>query len=143
VRGTLVPGDSTPPTIRGTVHVARYVHLVFSDPPADVSAADYDTWYDEHVREILAVDGWVSVTRYRIDGVVAADTSGAYRYLACYELDRPPEEAVANLAASGMGDADSYLAKPDHEALAVPNWFGDVRFASWNATRIDPPTPAS
>ena len=123
--------------------MARYVHLVFSDPPADVSAADYDTWYDEHVREILAVDGWVSVTRYRIDGVVAADTSGGYRYLACYELDRPPEEAVANLAASGMGDADSYLAKPDHEALAVPNWFGDVRFASWNATRIDSATPVS
>jgi hypothetical protein len=118
--------------------MARYVHLVFSDPPRGVAASEYDRWYDEHVREILAVDGWVSVTRFRIDAVVGADASGGYRYLACYELDRPPDEAVANLVASGMGDADSYQSRPDHDALPVPPWFADVRFSSWNCTRIDP-----
>ena len=52
--------------------MARYVHLVFSDPPPGVSDDEYDAWYDEHVKEILSVDGWVSATRYRVDGVVGA-----------------------------------------------------------------------
>ena len=101
--------------------MTRYVHLVYSDPPAGVSDDEYNAWYDEHVKEILAVDGWVAATRYRVEGVVSADTTGGYRYLSQYELDRPPAEAIANLEASGMGNKRAYAEnKPDGDALPVP-----------------------
>jgi hypothetical protein len=123
--------------------VARYVHLVFSDPPAGVPDRDFDAWYDEHVKEILSVDGWLTATRFKVDAVVGAETSGGYRYLSVYELDRPPDEAVANLVASGMGDARSYVeTKPDGDALPVPDWFADVRFASWNCSQLGETTHA-
>ena len=38
--------------------MSRYVHLVFSDPPAGVSDDEFNVWYDEHVQEILAVPGF-------------------------------------------------------------------------------------
>jgi hypothetical protein len=119
--------------------VTKYVHLVFSDPPAHVSEDEFNEWYDAHVQEILAVDGWMSATRYRLEGQVGAEQSGGYRFLSLYELDCPPEQAVANLAAAGMGNADTYIdlkAEDDHAAdeLPLPDWFGAIRFASWNAT---------
>jgi len=119
--------------------VTKYVHLVFSDPPAGVTEDEFNEWYDAHVQEILAVDGWVAATRYRIAPEVAADESGGYRYLSLYELDVPPEQAVANLAAAGMGNADTYIEmKGDSDdpadPLPLPGWFAGIRFASWNAT---------
>jgi hypothetical protein len=89
------------------------------------------------VEEILAVDGWVAATRYRIEPEVGAGESGGYRFLSLYELDCPPEQAVANLAAAGMGNADSYVEKKaggGDDPLPLPDWFSGIRFASWNAT---------
>jgi hypothetical protein len=119
--------------------VTKYVHLVFSDPPAGVTEDEFNEWYDAHVHEILAVEGWVAATRYRIAAEVGADESGGYRFLSLYELDIPPERAVANLAAAGMGNADTYIEmKGDsdeaRDLLPLPDWFAGIRFASWNAT---------
>jgi hypothetical protein len=119
--------------------MTKFIHLVFSDPPAGVTETDFNEWYDAHVQEILAVDGWVAATRYRVEAEVGAEHSGGYRYLSLYELDRPPAEAVANLAAAGMGNADTYIdmkvGEPEtHDPLPLPDWFAGIRFASWNAT---------
>lgn len=118
--------------------MSKYIHLVFSDPPAHVSEAEFNEWYDAHVQEILAVDGWVAATRYRLDAVVGAEETGGYRFLSLYELDVTPEVAVANLAAAGMGNADTYIdLKGDGDAadpLPLPDWFAAIRFGSWNAT---------
>ena len=114
--------------------MSSYIHLVFSDPPEGVPEDEFNAWYDAHVAEILAVDGWRSATRYRVEGVVDAEATGGYRYLSVYELDCAPDIAVANLAAAGMGDADSYVEKQDR--LPLPEWFPRVRFGSWNCTRI-------
>ncbi len=117
--------------------MAQYIHLVFSDPPAGVTEHEFNEWYDAHVQEILAVDGWVAATRFRLEPVVAADQTGGYRYLSLYELDLPPDEAVANLAAAGMGNADAYLDKKADsdpaDPLPLPDWFAGIRFGSWNA----------
>jgi hypothetical protein len=123
----------------------QHVHLVFSDPPAGVTDEEYHRWYDAHVREILEVPGFESVRRYAIAPVVAPDETGGYRFLAVYQLSCPPEEAVANLEAHGLGSADSYRdlkaeggagggARADAGPLALPDWFGGVRFGSWNCT---------
>lgn len=117
--------------------MARYLHLVFSEPPEGVADDEYNAWYDEHVKEILGVDGWRSATRYRVGAVVDAGATGGYRYLSVYELDCPPAEAVANLEASGMGDAGAYLeSRDDDSALPVPEWFTSIRFGSWNCTQV-------
>jgi len=120
--------------------VSKHIHLVFSDPPAHVSEDEYNAWYDGHVREILAVDGWVAATRYRLDAVVGGESTGGFRYLSLYELDVPPDVAVANLAAAGMGNADTYIElKGDtntaSDPLPLPDWFAGIRFGSYNATR--------
>lgn len=117
--------------------MAKYIHLVFSDPPAGVTEDEFNAWYDAHVQEILAVDGWVAATRYRLEPVVAAEQTGGYRYLSLYELDVTPDVAVANLAAAGMGNADAYLDKKADgdpaDPLPLPDWFAGIRFGSWNA----------
>jgi hypothetical protein len=46
---------------------------------------------------------------------------------------------VANLAAAGMGNADTYIEMKgeddhSHDELPLPDWFAGIRFASWNAT---------
>ena len=137
------------PRGRKGADVTKYVHLVFSDPPAGVTEDEFNEWYDAHVQEILAVDGWVAATRYRIAAEVGADESGGYRFLSLYELDVPPEVAVANLAAAGMGNADTYIDMKGEDGhaedeLPLPDWFAGIRFASWNATgtsdRIVPDT---
>jgi hypothetical protein len=128
----------------GARNVTKYIHLVFSDPPAGVTEAEFNEWYDAHVQEILAVDGWVAATRYRLDAVVGAGETGGYRFLSLYELDVTPEQAVANLAAAGMGNADTYIDMKGHsdmkgddagsDPLPLPDWFAGIRFGSWNAT---------
>ena len=81
----------------------------------------------------------VAAMRYRVSPEVGAAESGGYRFLSLYELDCPPDQAVANLAAAGMGNADTYIElKGDGDIAAdplpLPDWFAGIRFASWNAT---------
>ena len=118
--------------------MSSYIHLVFSEPPATVADDEYNTWYDAHVQEILAVDGWEAATRYTIEGVVGADGSKKFRFLSLYELSCPPDVAVANLAAANMGNADSYVEKKDADEgkLPLPDWFTAIEFASWNCAQV-------
>lgn len=121
--------------------MTTYLHLVFSEPPSGLPEADFNEWYDAHVKEILAVDGWVAATRYRLEPVVRADGVVTHRFLSLYELDVSPDVAVRNLAAAGMGNADSYVAKKDapgaaSDPLPLPDWFPLIGFASFNAVRI-------
>jgi hypothetical protein len=85
--------------------------------------------------------------------VVNPEDTGGYRYLSMYELDVAPDIAVANLAAAGMGNADTYVDMKGaansggnddtDDPLPLPDWFAAIRFGSWNATatsaRIVPP----
>jgi hypothetical protein len=128
--------------------MSRYVHLVFSDPPAGVSDDEFNAWYDDHVQEILAVPGFDSVRRYAISPVVGPDGSGGFRFLAVYQLSCEPVAAIASLESHGLGSADSYVELKDAEAssdgpapadgprrpLPLPDWFAGVRFGSWNCT---------
>jgi hypothetical protein len=118
--------------------MSKFIHLVFSDPPAHVTDAEYNAWYDAHVQEILAVDGWESATRYTIEAVVDAENTRPYRYLSVYELSCPPDVAVANLAAADMGNADTYVHKKDVDEgkLPLPDWFTGIHFGSWNCTQV-------
>ena len=106
------------------------LHIVVSRPPDEVTDAEFNRWYDAHVDEILAVDGFSSVRRFRMEPVVAAGAL-PHRFIAVYETDTDPRTAVAALENAGLGSKDSY-AEGEREALPLPPWFSDVEFASWN-----------
>jgi hypothetical protein len=118
--------------------MGRFIHLVVSDPPVGTPDDEFNEWYEAHVQEILAVEGWESATRYLLDAIVNSDQTGGFRYLSVYELSLPPSVALANLEAAGMGNADSYVDKKNADVgqLPMPSWFPEIRFGSWNANQI-------
>jgi hypothetical protein len=109
------------------------LHIVVSEPPEGVTDDQFNSWYDAHLDEILAVDGFSAVRRFRLEPVVAAGAL-PHRFIAVYETDRDPREAVAALERAGMGSKDSYtdLKGEDQGKLPLPPWFERVDFASWN-----------
>lgn len=65
--------------------------------------AEFNKWYDEvHVTDVLAVPGVVSAQRFTLSELTAPEVEGtppppppAHRYLAVYELERDPNEVMA------------------------------------------------
>jgi hypothetical protein len=121
------------------VHVAENLHIVFSQPPEGVSEEEFNRWYDAHVPEILAAPGFVAARRFRLDPIVQdAVAPVPFRYLALYEVEGDPDEALAELAKLGLGSKDSYaeLKEVDSSGPELPGWWEHVRFASWNAVPL-------
>jgi hypothetical protein len=118
--------------------MAGHVHLVFSRAPEGVTEDEFNAWYDEHLKEILAVPGFRSARRFSLDGVVNAE-DGSWTHLALYEIEGEPEDALDKLEQAGMGNAELYkdLKGEDEGFLPLPPWFGDVQFQSWNCYSLD------
>ncbi len=119
--------------------MARNLHMVMSQPPAGVTEAEFDEWYEAHLPEILAVPGFVSVRRFRLEPVVQdPDAPIPFGFLALYEVEGDPAAAVAALAERSLGTKDSYAELKDGDATgpALPSWWDGVRFASWNCVAI-------
>ena len=115
------------------ISVMDGLHIVVSQPPPGVSDEDFNHWYDAHLDEILSVKGFRSARRFQLEPVVGEGTLPC-RFICVYEIDGDPRDAVAELARAGMGTRDSYadLKDADAGALPLPEWWDQVRFASWN-----------
>ena len=102
------------------------LHLVFSRRPESISEEDYNTWYDFHLSEILAVPGFVSAQRYALTpDVVEAENPVAFTHLSLYEVEGEIDDVMKALwDDSAQGGMD------------LPEWFAEIRFASWNATTL-------
>jgi hypothetical protein len=58
---------------------------------------EFHTWYEEtHVPDLLAIPGFVAVQRFRLSDArpVTVDTVNPYGYLAIYEIEGDPQEAL-------------------------------------------------
>ena len=67
--------------------MARYVFLVHSNP-SDGREDDYNDWYtNEHLDDVVAVEGVVSAQRFKFTGNAVADLENPHSYLAIYELE--------------------------------------------------------
>lgn len=115
-------------------------NLVFSQPPEGVSDEEFGEWYDAHLYEILAVDGFVSAQRFRLEPVVQDEGSpNQFRFLATFELEGDAKEIFAEQERQGLNTRQSYVdfkdANPDSKP-PLPTWWDGVRFASWVLTPI-------
>jgi hypothetical protein len=101
--------------------------MAFSNP-VEGREDEYNKWYDEvHLSDVLAVPGIVSGRRYEL----APGGRGEHRFLAVYDVEGDPREAVRELI-SRMKTGEIPLSDAiDPAAGSLAVWIprGDVRTA--------------
>jgi hypothetical protein len=102
------------------------VYLVLSVPPASVTEGEYSGWYDGHVAEILETPGFVAARRYWLASAVPDRPPVEYRHAVVYVIDRPSTEPLADLGR-----------RMDAGELTIPDWFGDIRVASFDGRPLE------
>jgi hypothetical protein len=114
------------------------IQVVFSRKPDGVSDDDWNTWYDAHLHEILAIPGFVSARRYAIDQDVGAGSGQDWTHMAIYEVDGGFEQLAREMVRMSLGSAEAYieLKRTDTKGPPLPAWWDDVRFASWNGESL-------
>ena len=114
------------------------IQMVFSRRPDGVSEDDWNTWYDAHLHEILAIPGFVSAQRFAIDQQVGAGEGPEWTHIALYEVEGGFEELAQNMIRMSLGSAASYIAlkQKDNTDPPLPPWWDAVRFASWNGVSL-------
>lgn len=107
------------------------LYLVFSKPPAEVSAGEYDRWYAEHLRENLEVPGFRAGRRYELEHTVSdAEPGSELSHLAVYECD------------AGIGELRSALdRRRENGEIVLPGWFGEIGFSSWYCRPLEGRVP--
>jgi hypothetical protein len=104
----------------------NHVHLVFSLPPEHVSDADYDAFYEQHLSEILAGDGFTGARRYWLQAASDERPNVEFRHLAVYRTEGPPATARATLAA-----------RMEAALITLPEWFGEIGFLSYDGRPLE------
>ena len=102
--------------------MSKNLHLVFNRPPIGLSDDEFNRWAEVHFDEILAIPGWETARRFRLEPDVVPATPIPFPYMSLYELSGDPDVAVEELR-KGRYD--------------YPEWFQRARedetcFASWN-----------
>ncbi len=96
---------------------ATTLRLVFSTAPEGIDVADYDAWYEEHIRDVVAVPGFLRARRFTVHPRPGRRPPSEYSFLTIYETGPSP----ANIS--------------DHLRTARPNWrpgwWERLDYASW------------
>jgi hypothetical protein len=104
-----------------------HVHLVLSLPPEQVSEAAYDAFYEDHIAEIMAGDGFTGVRRYWLEPASStARPDVELRHLAIYRTAGPPAAALQTLAARQTAGE-----------ITIPEWFDAVRFLTYDGRPLE------
>lgn len=117
----------------------QQLQIVFSDPGDGVSDEEFDRWYEAHLQEILAIPGFRAAQRYQLQPqVVDGATQVPSRRVVVYEVDRDAEALTAEMERMNLRDAGSYeeLKQTDADGPALPEWWSQVRFASWHCVPV-------
>jgi hypothetical protein len=103
-----------------------HVHFVFSLPPEQVSRETYDAFYDQHLDEIVAGDGFNGARRYWLEPASPERPNVEFRHLAIYRTDGPPAAALRTLGE-----------RMDAGEITIPDWFGGIRFLSYDGRPLE------
>jgi hypothetical protein len=103
------------------------LYLVFSQPPASITAAEYDRWYADHLRENLEAPGFRAGRRFAPQPTgVGPQPDAPFSHLAVYETGAPLDELRAGLNR-----------RIDTGAVILPEWFGEIGFGSWYCSPLE------
>ena len=105
--------------------MAEHEYIVLSRPPEGVSAADFNEWYDGHMREILELPGWVSAQRSALTMRGHRGEAFEYSYLVRYGIDGDLEAALG-----GLREA------VDAGRLYFPDWFPQIRTSGYTVAPL-------
>jgi hypothetical protein len=106
--------------------MADHELVVLSRPPDGVSDDEYSDWYEIHVREVLALSGFVAAQRSALQFVSATtDPSERFTFLTRYEIEGSFEDAWRELRAAVDGGR-----------MTFADWFGRVESQGWQGTPI-------
>ncbi len=114
-------------------------NIVFSRRPDGVSGEEFNHWYHAYIPEILAVPGFVSARRYRIEPVICGtEATAPWDDIPFFEIDDKPAAAIEEQKKLGLNPKESCvkLENEDRNGPALPEWWDDVRFASWNCVAL-------
>ncbi len=105
---------------------AASLYLVFSAPPAGISAEDYDAWYHKHVRENVETGELASAHRWSvatplIDPLLPPHAT----HVATYELTAG-KDAMNRLLDTAIAEG----------RIVLPEWFKQITFASTQITAL-------
>ncbi|HWI21349.1 MAG TPA: hypothetical protein VNT22_01905 [Baekduia sp.] len=99
----------------------HHVQFVFSIPPDDISQATYDEFYDQHVAEILAVEGYTAARRYWLAPASSKRPDVEFPHLVIYRIDGSP--AAADAALGKRYEAGE---------MSTTEWFGGVQWLTYD-----------
>ena len=107
--------------------MAKHV-LVALTNAAEGKDEEFNSWYEDHLQDLLKLPGFVSVQRYRLSDAQNSPVT-PYRYLAIYELDT--EDLEASMAALGARAGGMNWSLLDTNTLLVNAFtaFGPLRMA--------------
>jgi len=106
--------------------MADHELVVLSRPPDGVSDDEYSDWYEIHVREVLALPGFVAAQRLTLQFVSATkEPAERFTFFTRYEIDGPFEDAWRELRAAVDGGR-----------MTFSEWFGRVESQGWRGTPI-------
>jgi hypothetical protein len=108
------------------------LHLVFNRPPTGVSDDEFNAWAFKHFHEVLAVPGWVSARRFRLDANVLPPSPIPFPFMSLYELRGDPGAAVKAMSETRY-DFPEWWERAQHESC----------FAGWNCIQIGDQVDAS
>ena len=87
--------------------MGRYMFLVLTNA-TEGRDEEFNDWYNNrHLPDVLAVDGFVAATRYRMAELDPPQTSG-HRYMALYEVEAE-DLAKANQALMNTAGTDAMV----------------------------------
>ena len=119
--------------------MAGNLQIVFSTPGDSVSDEEFDAWYEEHLDEILSIPGFHSAQRYALQpAVVDAELPMPWRRMVVYEVDDDTAALMRAMEETNLVSADSYEDRKEagDDGPALPAWWAQVRFASYNCIAI-------
>jgi hypothetical protein len=103
-----------------------HVHFVFSLPPEQVSREEYDAFYDRHLEEIVAGDGFTAARRYWLSPASPERPNVEFAHVAIYRTDGPPAAALTTLAERQAAGE-----------ITLPDWFEGVRFLTYDGRPLE------
>jgi hypothetical protein len=116
--------------------VPNNLYLVFSQPPDDLSAEEYDRWYRHHARENLESPGMVASQRYRVTPIIAGTRTAPGQFSGSLDQFGSKHLALYEYNGDIASLRRHLLARVESGNVLLPEWYDRVSFLTWNCEPV-------